>query len=459
MTAPDRTTPPAAPEATEPVGVRALFRLPDFRRLWLAQAISDMGDGLTLLTLMLVVNQLTGSTLALAAVAIAVAIPPLTIGLVAGTYADRWDRRRIMLVADTLRALVVLGFVVVGRADLVPLLIVLAFIQASIGTFFTPARGALMPRVVPEAGLLAANSVTQATRVIAGVVGTAIAGLIVGVAGVAWPAFVLDSLTFLASVVLVLGVTPTIGRPDAAARMAASTRGAVAEGLRIIAGSRQLWTTLLALAVVMFGLGAVNVLFLPLVVDVLHVNPVWLGAIDLAQSASMIMAAGIVALLAARVRATTIISVGLVAAGLLVGLTGAATSVVHVVILLFGIGWCITPLQAAIVTLMQTGVPDGARGRVMSTLQAAMSGASIGSMALAGAVRRGDRDPRGVLRRGGHRDRCRGPLGRPLSRRGGRHQEARHHAGLRGVRGELIARRRVSVSRRGTGRWSWSGSR
>ncbi len=54
-------------------------------------------------------------------------------------------------------------------------------------------------------------------------------------------------------------------------------------------------------------------------------------------------------------------------------------------ILLFGIGWCITPLQAAIVTLMQTGVPDGARGRVMSTLQAAMSGASIGSMALAGA--------------------------------------------------------------------------
>src|SRR4029079_12886357 len=121
----------------------------------------------------------------------AVAIPPLTIGLVAGTYTDRWERRRIMLVSDTLQAIVVLGFVVLRRADMVPLLIVLAFIQASIGTFFTPARGALVPRVVPAEGLLAANSITQATRVIAGVVGTAVAGLIVGVAGVAWPAFVI----------------------------------------------------------------------------------------------------------------------------------------------------------------------------------------------------------------------------------------------------------------------------
>jgi len=367
------------------MGARDVLRLPDFRRLWAAQAVSDVGDGLTLLTLMLLVNQLTGSTLALAAVAIALAIPPLTIGLVAGTYADRWDRRRIMLVSDTLRAIVVLGFVVVASADLVPLLIVLAFIQASIGTFFTPARGALVPRVVPAEGLLAANSITQATRVIAGVVGTALAGFIVGVAGVTWPAFVLDALTFLGSAVIILGVSPSIGRPEAAGRVMASTRGAVVEGLRIISGTRVLWTTLLALAVSMFGLGAVNVLFLPLVVDVLEVSPVWLGGIELAQSVSMILAAGVVAMLAARLRPTTIISVALVASGVLVGLTGAVTSVVQVMILLFAIGWFITPLQASVVTLMQTGVPDGARGRVMSTLQASMAGASIASMALAGA--------------------------------------------------------------------------
>ena len=106
-------------------------------------------------------------------------------------------------------------------------------------------------------------------------------------------------------------------------RRAGARGGAVVEGLRIVAGSRVLWTTLLALAISMFGLGAVNVLFLPLVVEVLQVNPVWLGAIELAQSVSMILAAGIVAVLAARLRPTTIVTVGILAAGVLVGLTGA----------------------------------------------------------------------------------------------------------------------------------------
>ena len=191
----------------EVMGARDVLRLPAFRRLWLAQAISDVGDGLTLLTLMLLVNQMTSSTLALAAVAIALAVPPLTIGLVAGTYADRFDRRRIMIGADVLRSIVVLGFVLVATADLVPVLIGLAFVQATVGTFFTPARGALMPRAVPASGLLAANSISQATRVIAGVIGAALAGLIVGVAGVTWPAFVLDALTFLASAVIMRTAT------------------------------------------------------------------------------------------------------------------------------------------------------------------------------------------------------------------------------------------------------------
>jgi MFS family permease len=370
---------------TQALGARDVLRIPDFRKLWIAQGISDIGDGLTLLTVMLLVNQLTGSTLALAAVSIALAIPPLTIGLVAGTYADRFDRRRIMIASDLLRAVVVLGFVFVASADLVPVLLVLAFVQASIGTFFNPARGALVPRIVPAEGLLAANSIGQATRVVGGVIGAALAGLIVGVAGVTWPAFVIDAVTFLASAAIVLRVAAEAGRPSAAAAVAASgTGGAVAEGLRIVARSRVLSTTLLALAISMFGLGAVNVLFLPLIVDVLDVSPVWLGAVDIAQSASMILAAGIVAVLAARLRPTTIISVGIVAAGILVGLCGAVTEVWQVLVLLFAIGWFITPLQASIVTIMQTGVPDAARGRVMSTLQASMSGASIASMALAG---------------------------------------------------------------------------
>jgi len=367
------------------LGSRDVLRLPDFRRLWAAQGISDVGDGLTMLTLMLLVNELTGSTLALAVTAIALAIPPLTIGLVAGTYADRWDRRRIMLVSDSLRAVVVLGFVFVDSAAMLPVLLVLAFVQASIGTFFTPARGALVPRVVPPEGLLAANAVTQATRVIAGVVGAGLAGLIVGVLGETWPAFVLDAGTFLLSVLIVYGVDRQAGAPTEAGHVADAGVGAsLVEGLRIVAGSRALWVTLAALGMAMFGLGAVNVLFLPLLVRVLEVNAAWIGAVDLAQSAAMILSAGLVGLLAARVRPTAIVTGGLLGLGVIVAVVGQATDLVQVLGLLFLMGWLVTPAQAAIVTIMQTGVDDASRGRVMATLQASMSGASIASMLFAG---------------------------------------------------------------------------
>jgi len=373
------------PGAMPAMSARDVLRIVDFRRLWAAQGISDVGDGLTMLTLMLLVNQLTQSTMALAALAIALAIPPLTIGMVAGTYADRWDRRRIMLVSDGLRAAVVLGFVLIDSAAMLPALLVLAFIQASIGSFFNPARGALVPRVVPADGLLAANAVTQATRIIAGVVGAGLAGLIVGLAGETWPAFVLDAWTFLASVAIVYGVDRDAGRPSDAERVADLGVGtSVLEGLRIVAGSRVLWVTLIAMAVTMFGLGAVNVLFLPLMVRVLEVSPVWLGAVDLAQSASMILSASLVGVLAARLRPTAIVTCCLIGVGVLVALVGQATSVFHVLGLLFLMGWLVTPGNAAVMTLMQAGVEDATRGRVMATLQAAMSGAGIASMLFAG---------------------------------------------------------------------------
>ena len=73
----------------------------------------------------------------------------------------------------------------------------------------------------------------------------------------------------------------------------------------------------------MLGLGAVNVLFVPLLIRILEVSPAWFGAVDLAQSASMILAAGMIGAIAARVRPTTIVTVGLVGVAVLIALTGA----------------------------------------------------------------------------------------------------------------------------------------
>jgi MFS family permease len=373
------------------LSARAVLRLPNFRRLWLGQLVSEAGDGLTNLALLLLVNELTGSTAALAAMAICLAIPPLTIGLFAGAYVDRADRRRIMLASDLLRAIVVLGFVLVGSTDTLWLLFLFAFAQASIGTFFAPARGAVIPKVVPPEGLLAANSVAQATRVISGIVGAGLAGLIIGLAGVFWPAFVLDALSFLASFVLILGLPAAVGQIEVATAPASTQPAAqpgigasLKLGLSRVAGSRLLSTTIASLAVVMLGLGAVNVLFVPLLTRVLEVSPAWFGPLDIAQSASMILAAGMIGAIAARFRPTTIITIGLVGVAVLIALTGAVSAIWQVLLLMFLVGWFVTPLQASVVTLLQTSVVDAERGRIMSVLNAAMSGATVLSMAFAG---------------------------------------------------------------------------
>jgi MFS family permease len=381
----DQTT--AAASALAPaMGIRDILRIRNYRLLWLGQLISEAGDGLTNLTLLLLVNALTGSTAALAGMAIVLAIPPLTIGLVAGTYVDRFDRRRIMLASDILRGIVVLGFVLVGSASSLWLLYILAFVQSAVGTFFTPARGAILPRIVPREGLLAANSLAQATRVVSGIVGSALAGLIVGLIGTFWPAFILDSLTFFVSFALIARLPAAVGTIQASAHAAAGVRGALLVGLRTIGRSRVLSTTILALAVSMLGLGAVNVLFVPFVVRVLQVGPVWLGPVELAQSASMILASGLIGVLARRLAPSSIVTIAMAGVAVTIAAAGTVVAIWQLLVLMFVIGWFVVPLQAAVITILQQSTPDGERGRVMSVVQAAMSAASVLSMGFAGIV-------------------------------------------------------------------------
>jgi MFS transporter, DHA3 family, macrolide efflux protein len=369
------------------LGVPDVLRLRDFRLLWVAQIISDFGDSLTTLALLILVNQLTGSTAALATMAVVLAIPQVTFGLVAGVYVDRMDRKRIMVVSDLLRGFLVLGFALVGTRDQIWLLYLLGFVQATSGTFFTPARGALTPQLVPPDGLLAANSLAQTSRIIAGLLGTAAAGVIVGAFGVFWPAFVLDALTFFISALLVgrIAVAGRTAEPDSSGDARTIVRQLV-DGLKLIVHTRVLLGILVVAGVTMLGLGAVNVLFVPLMVNELKVPTTWFGALEFAQTAGMVLSGGLVALLAARFKPTWVVSVGAMALGVSIGLLALATSIWHVLPMLFVIGAIVTPTQASISTLSQTSVSDDVRGRVGASLSTLITTASLVSMALAGLL-------------------------------------------------------------------------
>ncbi len=377
------------PQVQAAVGVRGLLRIPDFRRLYLAQSISDIGDGMTYLALFLLVLHLTGSTAAIALMSILVALPPVTVGLFAGAWADRHDRRRIMIASDSLRAVVVLGMVLAATNEALPLLFALACLQAVIGTFFSPARMAMIPRVVPAEALLAANSLGQATRMVAGVIGAGITGVIAATAGAAWPVLVVDAATFLVSVVLVIGVTRALGSPDAQATAKAKTQGlggAVVDGLRLIAGSRQLVAALGGVSVVMLGVGAINVLFVPFLITDLGASPAWAGALELAQTLSMILAGALMAVLAARFSVPRLFVGGLVGLAVCVGLLSVAPGPWALLLIMFAVGWFVMPVQATTMTIVQKATTNETRGRVAGALNAAIQTASIASMAVAGLL-------------------------------------------------------------------------
>jgi MFS family permease len=380
----DATSTPSAP----PMGVRDILRIRDYRHLIGGQAISDIGDGITFLLLLLVIYELTGSTTALAIMAIAEAIPQFTVGLFAGVYVDRWNRRSVMLAADLIRGGIVLLFALVASAGIVPLLYVLGFVQSSVSTFFRPARGALLPRIVPAEGLPAANSLAQVSQVLGSVIGAGIAGLIFSAFGSGAIGFAIDALTFVVSLAFISRIGSELGRIRAEAPVDGrrSVRHSLAEGLAIFRGSRLLVGSLIGAAVSMLGLGAVNVLFVPLLVSELQVDPAWMAGIEFAQTAAMIMAAGIVTLLARRFAPTTIITLALVGISLCIGLMSGVSAVWQVIALLFVVGWMVTPLQAMLQTIVQTASTDATRGRVVSILQASMSTASVASMAIGGVL-------------------------------------------------------------------------
>jgi len=366
-------------------GLKHLLRIADFRRLWIGQVVSDFGDGLTLLALLILTQRLTGSTMALAGVAIASTLPMIIFGLPAGAFVDRVDRRKVMILSDSARALVVLGFVLVRDPNLMWLLLLLAFIQSSIGTLFNPAKAALLPLVVPEDNLLAANTISQMSRVIANLAGTALVGVIAAFSEYLTIAFVIDAATFATSAFWISRVSLTDTRAKAAATAGSFMRD-LGIGLSTIGHSRSLLGVLMAGAIAMLGLGAVNVLMVPLVVDVMGASEVWFGALNAMQVVGMVASGSVVAILAQRFAPTRMISAGMIGAGLAVSAIAITDAPWQLAVILLVIGILVAPVQAGVATLAQVLVGDELRGRVNSALNTVISLAMVVSQAFAGLL-------------------------------------------------------------------------
>lgn len=370
---------------TENLGMRQVLGIPNYRFLWSGQVISNFGDSLTNLGLLILVTELTGSTAALALMAIIIGLPKVIFGMLAGVYVDRVNRQRIMIWSDVVRGVIVLGFILVTTESLLWLLYAIAFIQSSIGTLFNPARNAIIPNIVPAHGLMSANALIQTSALLVGVLGAGTAGLIIGVFDTYTPILLIDSLTFLVSALLIARIqldptTATIDQHESTAKVWRQLK----EGVQLLFSNRLLSGTLVAAGVAMLGLGAINILMVPFLVGDLKVPETWFGRVQFAQVSAMVISSGFVAALARRFLPTQIISFNLAVVGIIVAIIAAVTSIWHLILLLFALGLMMTPLQAAISTILQTAVEDNMRGRVGGALDTLVQSATLLSMAFAG---------------------------------------------------------------------------
>ena len=163
-------------------------------QLWAGQAISFVGDAVSMVALVILVVQLTGSASAVGGALVARLLPTFASPLF-GVLADRFDRRVVLVASDLVRATLVLGLVFVR--DLV-LIYGLIFLMGFARTLFNPTIRAAFPSVVGEGDLTRANSLIGGTFSASVTVGPALGGLLVAAVGVSG-AFLLDAATYLIS--------------------------------------------------------------------------------------------------------------------------------------------------------------------------------------------------------------------------------------------------------------------
>lgn len=164
-----------------------------------------MGDWFDTIALYTIILNLTGSGRAVGLLLVTRFVPSFVFGPLSGVIADRFSRRSIMIVSDLLRAVVVLGFLFVRRADQLWIIYVLTVLQLAFSTFFEPAKTAVIPSIVSDRELVAANALSSVTWSAMLTLGAAIGGVITGWFGTD-VAFILDALTYLLSAALIASV-------------------------------------------------------------------------------------------------------------------------------------------------------------------------------------------------------------------------------------------------------------
>jgi MFS family permease len=270
---------------------RSVLAQPAVRALWLASLISYIGDTFGIMALFIMVNHVTHSTVALATVGVVQTLP-LLFTLVAGVLVDRWRYRPVLWAADLIRAALLPLYLLFQSPDDLWIVLAVTLAVSISSRFFFPASTALRRALLRPEEYPVAAALWQATYGASYVVGPALAGLLIasfgsnvqmGIAA----AFLLDSLSFAISALLIFVLVREEAQAVDAARQAEERPRALAdlqEGWRIMWRSKPIRGVVTLYGVGLLGVGAVFVLTVPYVQRLFNGGPLEIGLLEASQA-------------------------------------------------------------------------------------------------------------------------------------------------------------------------------
>lgn len=346
-----------------------VLRYRDLRFVWLAQVVSQVGDGMMTVALVWVTLNLTRSPTALSAVLVAQTLPYL-LGIFAGALVDRWPRLATMIVSDVLRGLIVLAVPIIDAVSGLHVweLVLMSFALAVVQQFFDPAKAALTPSLVPRDDLVEANALLQSTRQILFIAGPAIGGAVIAAVG-SLGVFYVDTISFFgsAAVLLLLYRRERLPGGTVARSSGAAIMRDIREGFRYIGRKRVLMVTIAVGAVLNFLLSP-----LPLLIPLYIKQVVKDGALQFGSLTSVVFVGFLIGALAVGKLARRL------GKGLLAGLAIVGAGVASMAFALglpiwptMGIGAlggaCIACASITAQTIVQEQSDDEFRGRVYAS--------------------------------------------------------------------------------------------
>lgn len=345
-----------------------LLRQRNYALLWVGGLISVLGDWVFIAALPFYVYNLTGSALASGGLFIALTVPNILLGSVAGVFADRWDRRRVMVAADFSRAAVLLLLFAVRSPDCIWLVYAVAALDAAISRFFSPAKNALLPQLAGADHLVAANALGGINNSIGRLLGPALGGVLLGAFGL--PSVVVaDSLSYLISGVLIARIS--VSPSWSATRARSETPGTAwtrawtdwLDGLRLVRRSRSLTIFFIVIAIAAGAEGIYQVIFVVFVKQALHGGAREFGWLLSTQAIGGLLGGAIVGWFGRRLAPHLLVAL-LAVAGLAVLVLAIAPSLPLALALYVIVGVPAAGYLVGFNTVLQNGAADRYRGRL-----------------------------------------------------------------------------------------------